>query len=487
VLLAAFSALLVATILVRAEAKPFWHDEIYTIVAARLPSIPAIWRAQREGLDLAAPLNILATRAVHAVAGVGRVTTRLSAIAGFWVAEIVIFDFVRRRVNALMGIAGALLACYTAAFRYSYEARGYGLMLGFVALALYAWAEAAAGRRRALNVPLLAMALAGGCWSHYYALFAFVPIGAGELVRSLRRRAVDVPIWAAIAASAIVIAPLWLLTRAAVEQFPTMWRHASWSAVGETYAFILDPSLNLLFACDAIVIIIVSVADAAVRRSGRTIVPAIAAHEAAAIALLVLLPVIDIAAAIAVGGIFVPRYALACVVGLATAVPLLVWRFGDRRGIAQIILAVLLAGRFSQSAYASLSDPPRFVNPVAGRPLFVDALNGPPPVTVTSGLVFLQLWYYTPPAARGRMWFVADPREGLRSTGSDTIDRGFLVLARWTDINVATYGDFVAAHPRFRLYVAGSGWLRQRLLDDHAALQVTGREPGGTMIDVEVR
>ena len=68
-------------------------------------------------------------------------------------------------------------------------------MLGFVALALHAWAEAAAGRRRARHLPLMALSLGATYWSHYFAIFALAPLCAGELVRLVRNRRADGAPW----------------------------------------------------------------------------------------------------------------------------------------------------------------------------------------------------------------------------------------------------------------------------------------------------
>ena len=66
----------------RARAKLFWHDEVFTILASRLP-VRTLWTASRDGLDLAPPLNTLLTRLVHAALGAGPVATRLPPMIGF--------------------------------------------------------------------------------------------------------------------------------------------------------------------------------------------------------------------------------------------------------------------------------------------------------------------------------------------------------------------------------------------------------------------
>ena len=99
--------------------------------------------------------------------------------------------------------------------------------------------------------------------------------------------------------------------------------------------------------------------------------------------------------------------------------------------------------------------------------------------------MFLQLWYYTPPALRGRLWYLADPDAAIRHTGSDTIDRGLLALARWTPVNVADYASFVGKHPKFRVYAAGSGWLLDQWRIDGGVAVEVGAEPGARLLDVQ--
>src|SRR5215467_7819210 len=149
----------------RASAKPLWHDEIYTVLLARLPSAGVHWAALRDGVDFAPPLNGLLTRAVRELAGGGPVAVRVPAMVGFWVMTLAVFVIVRRRSNATLAFAAALLPFFTAAYRYSYEARPYGLMLGLAALAWLAWSEAARGRGRAINLAILTFALSAGLWN----------------------------------------------------------------------------------------------------------------------------------------------------------------------------------------------------------------------------------------------------------------------------------------------------------------------------------
>jgi Dolichyl-phosphate-mannose-protein mannosyltransferase len=485
--LLAFASALVATLALRANAKPFWHDEIYTIVCARLPSIGALWRAHREGLDLSPPLNSLLTMAVFRLGGTGRVTTRLPALAGFLCAEWAVFEIVRKRSTALSGFTAALLLCFTAALRYAYEARGYGLMLGAFAVALYAWSEAARGIRRRLHVPLLALALAAGCWAQYFGVLAFVPIAAGEAVRSLKRRTIDRPVWIAAAIAAVAVLPLVPLVRAGSAQAATFWAHASAADVGAIYRFLLQPLMYPLVEYAAAAIAI-ALTFGLLRRGRGAPVPLAPPHEVVAACFCVLLPAIGLVAAISSTGVFVPRYGLNGAVGFAIAAPLLISYLSNGAGLAPLVLPSVLSIGFAQGVVETVrhaGDP--FADPFEQRPALAAAARLPRPVVITGGLMYLQLWYYAPPALRTHLWYIADPAQSMRYTGTDTIDQGYRVLRDRVALNAPDYATFVAQHHDFVLYGAGSGWLTARLAEDGAKMEPAGTELGAPIVDVTVK
>jgi hypothetical protein len=89
IVLLLLSAVVITTAAIRARAKPFWHDEIYTILHSTLPSISAMWAASRDGIDLAPPLNSRTdTRRAGRSRAVGR-ATRLPAFVGYWTMTLV--------------------------------------------------------------------------------------------------------------------------------------------------------------------------------------------------------------------------------------------------------------------------------------------------------------------------------------------------------------------------------------------------------------
>ena len=469
-----------------ARLKPFWYDELFTILLARLPSTRAVWAALGDGIDLSAPLNTLVTHGVYAVVGAGHVSARLPPLAGTVLMLAVLFAFVRRRAGAAMGAAAVVLVSFTAAYRYSYEARGYGLMLGFFMLALFCWAEAASGRRRVLYVPLMAVAVAGSYWSHYFGVFALVPIGVGELVRAARRRRPDAAVWLAAIASLLAIVPLLGFLHAAEAESARFWSRAAFSNVGVTYGFVLHELFNrrlLLAALAAVAVYALDLMTRAQVMRPQVQYRGLPAHEYAAIGTCLLLPVIEIAAAVATSGVFVPRYALPLVIGAALAISLgMSLLVGGTRPAAAVFALVLVTG-FGTDVYASLRlSSMAFVSPIDQRPVLTSALHEPKPVVVTGGLMFLQLWYYTEPTARVRLVYLSDPREAYKYTGADTIDRGLIALARRAPINVEAYDRFTSKYPEFHVYTAGAGWLLTRLTDDKVPVDEVAREPGGKLL-----
>lgn len=479
--LAPVLALIAITTSSLAVAKPLWHDEIYTVLLARL-SVTDLWNATRSGVDLSPPLNTMLTHAAGGIGGTGSLALRLPPLVGFWIAVAVVFEYVRRRSNTIVALAAAMLPCFTAGYRYAYEARGYGVMMGLAALALFAWSEAAAGRNRRVYLPVLAVSLSAGYWNQYYALFAAAPLLAGELARSAQSRKLDAGVWTAVALSLLAFAPLLPLVSAAAEQAPSFWRKAALSDISVTYGFLFGSLLDPPLYWGALGAVLISALARVLRvRDGTR--PAIPVHELAALATCVALPTVQVAAAVSTTGVFVPRYALVAVPGFCMAVAVAVARLTRFSCLGQAIWAAVLITTLAATVPIRFS----FANPIKQRPALMRLLAQGDPVVVTGGLMYLQLWYYSPPAMGDRLYYLADPDAALAYTGSDTIDRGLLGLAQWSPLNIVRQSAFTDRHSEFRIYGAGSGWLLRWLADNGAVTEQEGSELGAPILHVRVR
>jgi hypothetical protein len=479
-----FSAAFFENALAAAHRKPFWHDEIFTILFARLPSLATMWRAARDGLDFMPPLNAVLTHALRYSVGEGPIVTRIPPMIGVWIACLALLAIVRRRSNLALGVCAALLPLWTSAFRYAVEARGYGLMLGFFALSALAWSEAARGNRRMAYLPLLALSLAGGAWSHYYAILNVVPLALGETVRDIRRRAPDWGIWGAFAVAAAFMLPLQPLAGSVLAHTGRSWTLLDSAGIGETYSSLFVPLLDARTLGAAAIL---TVLGRLMRVTSRdpTDAERIPAHETVAAFATLLIPLAGVVAGRLGVGLFVPRYALSAVVGVVPVALLAVWVGSRRSRAVALAMCAFLTASFAQSTWAArdaLRAP--YPNPVAERPALTQRLRRGEYVCITGGLMYLQFWYYAPTELKPRLYYLVDPATATRLMGTDSFDNGLLALGRWSGVTAPDYDRFVSGHRRFTVYGAGSGWLLDKLAESGASVRETGVELGYRIYDV---
>jgi Dolichyl-phosphate-mannose-protein mannosyltransferase len=483
-------ACLAALAVTAARDKPFWHDEVFTVLISQMP-FATMYRAAADGIDLAPPLNTALTRVVHSVGGVGPVATRLAPIASFLAASTLIFLIVRRRAGTLAALTAALLPAATKSWQYAYEARGYALTMACFAAALHGWFEAAAGRRVRLNLVILALALAGGLWTHYYFVLAFIPVVLGEAVRQAAQRRVDIRPWTAIVLAGLIALPLWPLVRASSAQRATFWARPDADSPLVTrsqalYHSLFDTPEQPLLATTARVVAAL-IAVELVRRALRGVWPTrLPAHQLAALGACLLLPV----AGLLLGdysGVFTERYVLFTIVGVVLALVLGLSWLAPPSGLAQIAAVVGVLAASVHLGSRILSDRERPLTQVERRPLLVDRLvRFPDPIVITGGVDYLEIWYYMPATVKPRALYLGDPDGELRENRADSVSRGFSALARWTPLPVMPIDEFVASHPRFWMYSSVPNWIERSLTRRGATLieHDRDRHNAGTLYEV---
>lgn len=486
---AVFSVLFFGSTAIRAHVKPFWHDEILTLIGARLPTLHGVVFDARV-VDYSPPLYALLARASEAIAGAGPIVSRIPSIISVWVACLVVFVMVLRRSNAAWALGGASLLCFTAAYRFSIEARPYGLTIGLAAVAFYAWSEAAAGRPRRWSLALLGAALALGVWAHYWAVLVFIPIALGEAVRLVQRRKLDVGVLAAAAFAIVALLPLVPIAdatrrRAAAAAF---WSRTLDSNVGETYRFLLNDLTSSWMLWLGAAILAIGVAYTAFRTpSMRSRPRPFTAPELAAALGFLALPLVGVRLGRLVTSPMVPRYLLMSTALIAVVIPITAWWATSARRWVSLVAGAVIFGAFAQSAIDMvLPGRSTFQDPVRARPVLMRQLEGPEPVVVTGGLVFLQLWYYAPPPLRDRLTYVADPPAAARAIGTDTIDTVLLELRKMAPMSVAPFRDFTATRNSFVVYALGSGPFLDELRSGGATIAEIGSEAGARLYHVRL-
>ncbi len=220
-----------------AASKPFWYDEVSTVIVARQPSISAIWKALARPADGQPPPFFLVERAAAALLHNPQIGFRLPAICGFVCTLVCVFFFVKRRSGAPYALLCTSTLLLTVAYStYAIEARPYSLLVACIALALLCYQQAPDW----LWLVLMGFSLAGAEASHYYAIFALVPLGLAEIALSLKTRRLRPGVWLALACGLLPLVVFWPLLRGQKIYWGRhIWNQPSLRHVGGTYAWLL--------------------------------------------------------------------------------------------------------------------------------------------------------------------------------------------------------------------------------------------------------
>src|SRR5215469_9923242 len=177
--------------------RALWHDELYTYYIAKAPSLKSFISALTN-IDLQPPMQYLLSRISLKIFGDNALATRMPSIVAFAVASICLYHFVRRRLGRFYGLTAMLVLWLSPFFFFASEARPYSLMLGFFCIAMLGWQTAIESPRRRLGL----LALGFGVWamlvSQVFSALLLATLAFAELVRSLDRRRIDWPVWAAL-------------------------------------------------------------------------------------------------------------------------------------------------------------------------------------------------------------------------------------------------------------------------------------------------
>jgi hypothetical protein len=479
-ILCVFTILYLLGAVLHARGKPFWYDEVITLVIANSPDLSTAWKASLA-CDAAPPLPHLMAHLCVRWFGDGEVSVRIPAIIGFWVFCLCLFRFTSRRVGIYYALAALLLPTVIETYYYSVEARAYGPELAFCGLALVAWQAATERSRRFLALPGLALSIAAALFCHYYAALLYLPLAGGEAVRLYHNRKIDWGIWAAFAAGGAPL--LWRISTVVgvVKGFAHTWAVPYPEQAVEFWESGLQHAssfLTLLLALLALSII----QSRKKPDTAASAIPPLADHELAAGVLFLAIPVAAVAGALLVTHMFTIRYALIALAGFAFLAPMVAAHMWAGRALPGFLLLAALGAGF---LYSSMEAQPSR-NPFDGEPLLREALQQGP-VVVSDGQMFLQMWHYAPEPLKSRLLFLADNEAALQYMGFDTIDGGIRVLRDWSSMRVVEYRSFASAGREFLVYqnTLRPGWLISKVVDDGATVEI--RKYAGARALIRVR
>src|SRR3569833_690980 len=168
-----------------------WLDEFITFHLAQLNSLHDLWKALAAGADPNPPVTYILVHWCRQIFGEHEWAYRIPATLGCWFRLASLFVFLNRRVCGSWAVFGCLVWMATATFDYSFESRSYVIFYVLAMLAFLCWTAAIDRSRtsaaRWIALAGMVLALAAGISTNYFAVLAFLPPAAGELVRTAMR------------------------------------------------------------------------------------------------------------------------------------------------------------------------------------------------------------------------------------------------------------------------------------------------------------
>ncbi len=481
-LLSIFSVLYFPVVVVIAVRKQLENDELFTLNIARLPSLLDVWMALRTGAEQLPPFFYVLTRASLTAFGENNLALRLPAMLGYWVMSLCLFWFVYKRSTALYGLLAMLFALTTGAYYYAFEARPYGLVLGFTGLALLCWQSIIEGKRRWLSMIGLALSMGAAISCHYYAILLFIPFACGEAARIYWHRRLDILCWIAMAASLIPLIFVWPLIQSARSYSTAFWSQPSWSNIPGFYYFMLMSAVlpltaTLILAALYTVLMPDSLSED--KREAGTVVRLNRPELAAAIGFLAI-PFIAVATAMFITGAFTDRYALAATLGLGILVPFAFHSLLRKRELLALLLILCLMAGFVRRAGMTLQESAKRIQTRTETiKLLQTAGENDLPVVCSDPHNFLVLSHYAPPEVGSRLIYLADPEASMLSLGHNSLERGmFDLLKPVFHLNVQAYRSYIATGRPFLL--CGDphyflNWVLPDLISSGAQLELKGQ------------
>ena len=460
--------------------KPFWNDELFTFYISHRPSLADVWNALLTGAEQIPPLFFIITRASVAVLGSSHLGFRLPEVLGFWLMSVSLFYFVRVRSSVTYGLIALTFPLVTAAYDYAYEARPYGLVLGFCALGLCCWQRAAGHQQRLLSLVGLSLSLAAAVSCHYYAVLGLAAIAAGECVRSIVSKRLDSGVWIAIVLGCFPVGLCLPLIKAAHSYSRAFWSKPKLTNVVGFYNTLLMPAAFALF------LLIIGLGMYFLRFSdhkAKRDAPAfsIPFHELAAAIAFALLPVGGLLLAATVTGAFSFRYALPAVIGLSILGSWSSSVLGRQRADVGFALVLILMGfSFVNGIRAYLG----VKSDLDARMNAYDFLKTQAPgtqVVIISPHLFFEISHDVAEGKGGiKPIYLADVDLALKYTDTDTVEQGLLVLEQWAPLHVNSFKDFCASHKTFFVYgsSAAYGWVTEELITEGRQLTVRASNGG---------
>jgi Dolichyl-phosphate-mannose-protein mannosyltransferase len=469
--------LLYLAVISGAVSRHLWFDELFTYWIAQAPSISKLLKQVR--IDLHPPLEYLLVRGSLAVFGDSEFATRFPSIVAFLIGSLCLYRFVYKRLSWTYGMLALLVFWSTPLLPYATEARPYALIVAFFGIGMLAWQRAIAPARSKSSIVVLALAVLGMMFSHFFSLFYTWPFCVAELWRSYRSRKFDWAIWIALVLPTSVLLYYLRQLRSYQSMALPPVQQASPFKIFAFFYHTLEPEgvLLLLAVCIGLA--------AAFRRERQTVQTAalMTSVEAAFTAGLLTIPVVLGIGVIGIHGAFFPRYGILAAFGYALAMTFFVAIYANLSRLAAVVACCILAlGIAGNTAISATLDALRTWGRKTAAPVQqppIERVRPDLPLVAASGVTFFEMNKYESPSTLARLHYLHDRDLAIRYAHATIFEGPFLKLNRYFPLrgHFDPYRRFVAEHPHF--LVLGTpdypeDWLLPRLLDIHARLNYLG-------------
>jgi hypothetical protein len=435
-----------------------WTDELFTLYVAQEKTPRAIVKITSE-FDVSAPLYPMIAAAIRPMVRQDALAVRLPSTIGFCAMLLCVLGFCRGRMPRSYAFLAAFLAGIECSY-YATEGRCYGMVLGFAAAALLCWRGAIESRFRSLSIAGLALCLAMMTALHYYSVFYLVPFAAAEVVRWYVRRTIDWAVGAAILAPVFMIGIHYPLIAAGRRYAVHFWPMAvaSWSQVPTFYIYYCFLPLCAMLAA---LMILGLISDEPI------LIPAIVSvlprHEWVFLGVLATMPLVMVGISKYTTHVFVYRYALWAIIGLALLSAATLCLMSSGRSEAGVLVAgslfVVLAVQLGLNlTHGSLLRETESVN----RQLQALA-DGQLPIAFNDEHLFLEMSYYADSRLRRRIVYPLSGSLDLQYKGFDSDSYILSALGRHGRLNVMEFDAFLAANAQFLLAVKSKNYLPSHL------------------------
>jgi hypothetical protein len=485
----------VAVAVAWSHVKLLSQDEIFVLQTDSVSSLRELIHIQRNYPISLDPLVFhLLAHGCTKMFGPTALALRLPSIAGFLLMQVCIFFATRRLAGTRAALIAMAFPALTASLFYAPEARPYGLLLGFYALAFLAWQTATRRSDQRLGaLVVLAGAVALTLNTHYFGILILVPLWLAELVRTAQRRRLDMPMLAAIVfgMAGIVFA---LPFQKAAGEFRKHYYNAgaiSLRAITQAYRSLFVNYTTEPLAVQRIeAVLLVAFAAAVIWlciRRLRTL--GVTRPELVFLVALAALPLFGVALAIFVTHSIEVRYVLSAIISIAIffAIAVEPWlrRMSSIALVVILVLGVVLGGfmRIRDEHAKTMQELARLVIPATLKAHLL-ALPDSNIYIQDMGHFEVASYYEPDPEIRSRLTLLYSHADELRYDLHDTASLTAEHMQHFTGFRIVPYAQLKAmpGDHAIVLYHSGWDWTDQALAADGAHITSLGPALDGDVV-----